>query len=472
MNLTDALQLYQHPLFLMRMREYCGFSSGLAPDTGAVSLFSGNTQTVSFTQAISPEKLPELLQSPNEIYRSVQDHNHILLHLDIEWINFDAPESVYTNQESVFHVLQPVVEAILLQFEKLQIYPLVLLTGRGYHFAWKIPLHCKLALEIARLGQMTAVFHAHHHTPAQKLQNQIFAGTGMLLEFFTANIKHQLGSVQGYPIELTAVESSNTYHTREIISLDISAYGDPLEMRSIRIPFTLYLKHYQLHPDHFPPLQDDPELFFCIPCKNEIPSSSLHDRSHSQHVLRIASDTNCQIPTCLSGTKNLFHAYRNSPLAQHHRNFYQFPFASSALLSHVKQAPVPACVHQLLEHPNDALLKPGSMRLMTRALLALGWHPREVSSLLTHIFEQDHQWGNLWEGYSPFSRADFYVRIFYDSLCSGFDQAIDFNCISYQEAAFCPPIPCNYNLADFRDSLLRRIENERLASGPFNRLFL
>ncbi len=44
------------------------------------------------------------------------------------------------------------------------------------------------------------------------------------------------------PVELTAVEVGPTRRSREMVSIDISEYGDPLSARVIRVPFSLYLK--------------------------------------------------------------------------------------------------------------------------------------------------------------------------------------------------------------------------------------
>jgi hypothetical protein len=51
-----------------------------------------------------------------------------------------------------------------------------------------------------------------------------------------------LGRFFGDPVELTAVEVGPGQRGREKISLDISQYGDPLDTRSARVPYSRYLK--------------------------------------------------------------------------------------------------------------------------------------------------------------------------------------------------------------------------------------
>ena len=47
------------------------------------------------------------------------------------------------------------------------------------------------------------------------------------------------------PVELTAIEVGPSEHGREMVSIDISEYGDPLYSRMLRVPFSIYLKPWQ-----------------------------------------------------------------------------------------------------------------------------------------------------------------------------------------------------------------------------------
>jgi hypothetical protein len=126
----------------------------------------------------------------------------------------------------------------------------------------------------------------------------------------------------------------------------------------------------------------------------------------------------------------------------------------------------------MLENPNDLLLHPASMRLVTRVLLALGWHPRHIAGLICSKFARDHGWGNQWAECDPATRADFYTRIFAGLFVVGHDDLVDFNCQSSKEEKICPLADCSNNLALFQQSALARRHYEQLAHRPFNRLFL
>ena len=41
------------------------------------------------------------------------------------------------------------------------------------------------------------------------------------------------------------MEVGPSKHAREMISIDISEYGDPLYSRAVRVPFSVYLKPWQ-----------------------------------------------------------------------------------------------------------------------------------------------------------------------------------------------------------------------------------
>jgi hypothetical protein len=92
----------------------------------------------------------------------------------------------------------------------------------------------------------------------------------------------------------------------------------------------------------------------------------------------------------------------------------------------------------VLSFPNDLLLKPSGMQLVTRSLLASGWHPRHIAGLIRSKFENPaFGWQDKWVEYDPSQRAEFYVRLFAGELAERLDSAIDFNCVSQQEKQFC-----------------------------------
>jgi len=129
------------------------------------------------------------------------------------------------------------------------------------------------------------------------------------------------------------------------------------------------------------------------------------------------------------------------------------------------------CARFILEHPNDLLLRPSGMRRIFAVSLSLGWHPRHIAGLIQSKFERDYGWGEIWEGYDPATRAEFYTRVFAGLMLARYDDLVDFNCHSAREQCTCYVADCPNNLLPFRQSLLDRRKHERLASRPLHGLF-
>ena len=82
-----------------------------------------------------------------------------------------------------------------------------------------------------------------HAVPIQLAR--AFAGLGLVMEFLAHRVKQIAAPLTKIPVELTAVEVGPSDHGREMISIDISEYGDPLYSRMLRVPFSVYLKPWQ-----------------------------------------------------------------------------------------------------------------------------------------------------------------------------------------------------------------------------------
>ena len=104
--------------------------------------------------------------------------------------------------------------------------------------------------------------------------------------------------------------------------------------------------------------------------------------------------------------------------------------------------------------------------------LSLGWHPRHIAGLIQSKFERDYGWGEIWAGYDPATRAEFYTRVFAGLVLARYDDLVDFNCYSAREQCTCYVADCPNNLLRFRQSLLDRRKYERLARRPLHGLFL
>jgi hypothetical protein len=280
--------------------------------------------------------------------------------------------------------------------------------------------------------------------------------------------------LSGVPVELTAVEVGSGHRGREMISVDISEYGDPLHSRAFRVPFRRYLKpRYQSWLIGEGVLKKLPGLF-CIP---------LHEMNWRQGIVvmrdprmtaELAARASVRIPDLTEAMGNLVAEYEASPLAKFHAWFYSAEHdPPESWLKTYDRTPMnilPACVRTILLNPNDLLFRPSGMRMVTRVMLALGWHPRHIAGLIRSKFERDYGWGSQWEDADPATRADFYTRVFSGLFVTGRDNLVDFTCKSCQEGRTCLAADCLGNLEIFRQSALARRRHD--AHRPFNRLFL
>jgi hypothetical protein len=464
-----------------RMLEYLG---GNTLDTATCEYLTAGDETASQHRSPLPvNKLPELWAGGLDIGRSLWDRESLLFHLDIEYVNFDSPGDPLENPTRMIELLQHVEWVVRAVLHDYGIKPLHLLSGRGHHYVWQIPRRSSLCDRITRLGSLPVSLqelyarpHRPHRNPIEKSLGKAFFGEGLLLEYVAHRIKEMAAPMCEIPVELTAVEVGPTHQRREMISIDISEYGDPLSTRVIRVPFSVYLKPQQQRRIIGNQIVDKLPRIFLIPLIEIDSAQGITIMRDTARVLDLAATTVTRIPDQLEGTEELLQAYRNSSLAEFHRWFYSKEAYTREswpeTYDTVSFDNLPPCARWILEHPNDLLLKPAGIERIVRVLLSLGWHPRHISGLIRSKFERDHGWGDQWKGYDPATRAEFYTRVFTGLFAVGRDDLVDFNCQSAREEQFCFVSRCPFNLEPFKQSLLDRRTYERLGCGPFNRLFL
>ncbi len=460
------------------------FLGGTSLTNATARFFTAGTTENTLHRAPRPlEELPDCLAEELDISRSLWDSEWLLAHLDIEYVNFDFPGEPYLDPERTFELQRPVewaIEAILLDYN---IRPLHLLSGRGHHFAWQIRQGSQAFCRLASLGRLTPALEQLYQQPQPPDGRPIphslgaaFAGLGLVMEFLAHRIYEMTASMTAIPVEMTAVEVGHIERGREMISVDVSEYGDPLHTRVIRVPFSLYLKPWQQRRilgedlvEHLPPV-------FLIPLHEMNSQEGIRTMHDMDRVKNLATRASTVIPDHTSSMENLITAYQESPLAVFHDTFYGVetdpPEAWPRTYDRMPLDVLPPCVRHLLEQPNEALLKPGGIRSLVRTLLALGWHPRHIAGLICSKYQRDFGWGNQWQGYDPAMRADFYTRLFSGLVWLGADPLVDFNCQSAKEEKSCTAPDCCFNLEHYRHSLSDRRTYERLAHRPFNRLLL
>jgi hypothetical protein len=473
------MNYYAHPIVRARMAEFLGMDPQSADASSAVVMI-GDTR---HPNAQKVSRLPTCLEDDLEIYRSLWDWQFLLVDLDVEYVNFDCPAEPYLHPERSFALQEVVVAVIEDELLSFGIEPLHLVSGRGHHFIWQVRRDSHGFGLLVALGHPgpTILSHYERMEPISGAKVELALGTayhglGQVIEYLAAKIKRISAPASRVPVELTALEVGPGERGREMISLDVSQYGDPLDSRSTRIPYSRYLKREQQKAFLGAEISDSSCPIFEIPIYKMSVATALKVRRDPQAVVELAERATSVIPDCTAGMERLILSYADSSHAKFHHDFYSAepdpPDTWPQTYDRTDLEQLPPCARFILDHPNDLLLRPSGMRRIVTVLLSLGWHPRHIAGLIQSKFERDYVWGSAWEGYDPAIRAEFYSRVFAGLVATRYDDLVDFNCQSAREQGTCHVPECQQNLLPFKQSLLDRRTHERLACRPLHRLFL
>jgi hypothetical protein len=464
-----------------RIIEFLGGES-LSLATAVYLVGSGETPVAdSKPQPISA--LPHFLHEQPDIERSLWDHESLLVDIDVEYENFDFPGEPFLNPTRSFGLQRPVVNAMQEVLVGFGIAPLHLVSGRGHHFVWSIRRGSPAFRQLTHLGRapesLICLYRKSQSPKGDSVEPPLgyaFAGLSLVVEYITHCILRIAAPMSEIPIQVTAIEVGKGKNGREIISLDISEYGDPLHLRHMRVPFSAYLKPQQqrrLIGDH---VADALPALFEIPLFEISDTEAIAVMRDPDAVAALARRCRSEVPDYSKAMNEVIASYLASPLARFHQWFYdQPPHPPEHWPETYDRMPLeylPACTRQLLEQPNDLLLKPASLQHVTRVLLALGWHPRHIAGMIWSKYQQNEDWGQRWLIYDAANRADFYTRVFAGLIATGCDRLVDFNCVSHKEKGYCFHVDSGCSLDEFCLSLQARMQNEQLGHRPFNRLLL
>jgi hypothetical protein len=469
------------PHILTRMTEYLG---GPPLEEATAVYISRCDRPTYFDFALKlPTELPTFLAEGADVARSLWDHAALLVHLEVDFINFDCPVAPFTDPVRTFSLQQPLIAVLERLFDLFGIAPLHLVTGRGHHFVWKVPRRSSCLEKLGKVGRLPMSLRELYHCSQSPTGETVaadlakgFAGIGLVLEYLANRLAREAAEATAVPIRLTEVEAVPVGGKRETISIDISSFGDPLHTRTIRIPFSIYRKPWEKGLASDPQVAERLPRMFAIPVSRAgIIFEAIDLMRDARRVAEFAKETSALIPSQPEGTERLLAAY----LASHEKKFHDWFYVRKhhpqgkwpQTYDRLQLDLLPPCIRRILLHPNDLLLKPAGMQQVTRALMALGWHPRHVAGLIRSKFERDFDWGDQWRRYDPATRADFYTRIFAGRLVLG-DDLDDFTCQGTKSRGFCFQPEAHCDLEPFRSSLVERKKHERLGHRPFNRLIL
>ena len=228
-----AAQYYRSAAVRARIREFLGQDSLGKPTCRY--LVEGETTAFHLNEHLPISALDSLLDQGAEIARSLWDASALIADFDIEYVNFDRPDEAFLNPERTFALQVPVRQTIENLLAGYGIAPLHLLSGRGHHFVWQIARESPAFFYLAKLGHESPTLWktiAEQPAPDGEIVpmdlTRAFAGLGLVMEFLAHRVKEIATRASDVPVELTAVEVGPSERGREMVSLDISEYGDPL----------------------------------------------------------------------------------------------------------------------------------------------------------------------------------------------------------------------------------------------------
>jgi hypothetical protein len=461
---VDLRSYYGDPHVRRRMREFLGGPS----DGEATSAYLCRCDSADGDgHRRGPERLDEFLEAGWEVGRSLWDHEGLIAHLDIEYVNYDYPGEAIEDPQRAFRIQQPLVDAIEEVLADYGVSSLHLLTGRGHHFVWRVPYGTPAASSLVAMGRMPrhmALTNATIRSPrGDRLPVEAcrgHAGLGLVMERLSHRFVEKAAPECEIPVELTDVRVGPGERGREGLSIDLSEYGDPVHTRMIRLPFSAYLKPW-LKPGLFSPDRHaELPLLFAVPQHEFDTRAAIDVMRDPERARDLARRASARIPDGSDGTRRLIEDYRASPLARFHDWYYdhqpEAPERWPETYDVIDLERLPPCVAESVRRPNDVLLQPAGIRRLVATLWADGWHPRDVAGLIRSKYERDHGWGGRWFHYDAATRADFYTRLFASWIAVGNDELVDYNCQSEKEKGLCARPFGDCDLTDWRRRALER----------------
>jgi len=461
---------YADPHVRRRIREYCGDTGDGAMSAVYLMALVGDESpraTWAYAARHPPGDLDRLFAEGADISRSLWDTRGLLVHLDIDYQNTDFPGEAWHHPAEVFFKLEPVYRAVHHMLRRFDLPLLPVMTGQGYHFTGVVPAGShvidRLALLVPDIPRWQPTLADRHPSIPERLtprHARAYAGLGLLMEYLAHGVMRRAHRRTPVPIVLNGTAVGAGLAGRDCVSIDLSCYGDPLDVRHIRVAYGAYQKH-RFRPDvvgvqastGVPPLVAIPRRGALQP----LPS----DARDVRHAARSAREGSAVLPQAGPGVERLVDAYQRSPLARFHRGFYATRPRTRAgreqLFQTLRLEALPTCVARPLAAPNDLLLQPARLQHVTRWFLAERVAPRDIAALVQSRYEADCHWGSRWQTLDAGTRAEFDVRVFAGLVAMGIDRAVDFNCRSAQEKGLCPSEPCVHDLRVDRQRLLAAV---------------
>jgi hypothetical protein len=435
---------YARPAVRRRVAEYCG-GTDLAPASLTALTAGGYGGRRGLREpegAVVPQPLgalPELLAEGADVCRSLADSGGTLLLLDVDYTHPADPGEAYRDPAACFARVEPTHEAVRAAFARYGLAPLVLMTGRGYHYVLRAVEGGALHAAAVRIGARAA------HLPAREDRLKSLSrvavnmerahhGAGRLLEFLAHQVVREASPRSPAPVTLADLPLPDG---GPFVCLDLTAYADPVMSRQTRCAFSANQKASVMGIDTERP------FVLTLPRPDASYPDLLAARHEPERAAWLADRTSARIPD-VADAEVWCAEYAASPLAAVHEGIDEGMRAPAAATAY-DLGNRPACALAPLGNPNPWLLQPRHLRAVSLGLWSAGWPPAAIVGLVHARLREPHGWGALWERYDPGSRAAFYVRLFCGAAEVGLEDGA-FDCRGQAALGLCPHAACGCDL--------------------------
>lgn len=445
-DLGPIRRYYEVPAVRARIAEYCGGGAGRLVSCFGLAGFGGSSALAERGGAPVPMARSDqarLMAEGADVCRSLADSGGTLVALDLDYVSPRCPGEAYEDPAGVFSRIEPVHRAVREQFRAFGIHPLVLMTGRGYHYVFRAPRGTPLHGSMTEIGAPITTMRTRPPEGVGAAQAKLLArahdGAGRILEHLAHRVLHSLRGQAGLPVALADLPPPQG---APFVCLDLSAYGDPVWLRYSRCAFSTNQKAWMSQAT-----QDGSRLYCpVIPRGDEPIEDLLRARQDLDAAAALAARASAVLPD-VARAPEWVQEYRAGPVGRFHADFDRgpelgrelWPFTYDRLLG----PGLPGCVRRPLESPNPLLLRPACLRTVALALWGFGWHPRSIAALVASRFEKDFGWEPSFSKYDPHTRASFYVRLLCAALGDGLDDPREFNCTAQAQRGLCALESCS-----------------------------
>ncbi len=386
-----------------------------------------------------------ILDKGLDAHRSLWDKENTLGVIDVEYFSERYPGEAFARQEDVFWRMEPFYQCVKDLLFSYGIKPLTVATGQGYHFDFRVsknsPAH-KMLEEIA--SPEGTIMDKYRHLSGDVFTRKVseqegkgFEGIGKAIEFIIYEAIRKSPEYKGnIPLSIGDIPSNN--EKREGINIDLSLLCGPLNMRSVRIPFSSYHKHkaspWKVGEQVSREIPVQITLPRYTPCNNNelLLYELFNNRRHFHNSANYAGAVTTQIPEVNEGIANLIKSYKKSELFKFHKVFDSEQHDSPERWQHSydRYHSRDARIESLLRNPAPALLVPANIQYLTRRLMHEGWHPKHIAGLLRSKYERDHGWaeekGGNWDFYKrdAATHANKWVRFYSGLITTGLDYLV------------------------------------------------